>query len=132
VADDACWIGADRSLMTRALVNILNNAVKYSPPHTRITCTTGPARGAPGRVECTIRDEGYGIAAEDQGRLFERFRRFRADGQPDSDGAGLGMAFVKTVVTRHGGDVRVESAPGQGTAFTLWLPALDGEPARAA
>jgi CHASE2 domain-containing sensor protein/signal transduction histidine kinase len=123
--DDGYWICADRSLMTRALVNIMNNAVKYSPPESRITCTIGPVNGLPARVQCTIRDQGYGIPLEQQSRLFQRFRRFHEAEQPDTGGAGLGMAFVKTVVTRHGGDVQVVSAPGRGTAFTVLLPALD-------
>ena len=123
--DDGYWIFADRSLMTRALVNILNNAVKYSPPETHITCTIGPVSGLPARVQCTIRDQGYGIPLDQQKRLFQRFRRFHEAAQPDTGGAGLGMAFVKTVVTRHGGDVQVVSAPGEGTAFTVSLPALD-------
>jgi signal transduction histidine kinase len=59
--------------------------------------------------------------------LFERFRRFHETERPDVGGAGLGMAFVKTVVTRHGGDVEVVSAPGRGTAVTIRLPALDDE-----
>jgi len=123
--DDGYWICADRSLMTRALVNIMNNAVKYSPPKSRITCTIGPVNGLPARVQCTIRDQGYGIPLEQQSRLFQRFRRFHEAEQPDTGGAGLGMAFVKTVVTRHGGNVQVVSAPGQGTAFTVLLPSLD-------
>jgi CHASE2 domain-containing sensor protein/signal transduction histidine kinase len=138
-ADDGHWICADRSLITRALVNILNNAVKYSPPDTRITCSVrsldtvgtpgsvaqAAAAGTTKRVACTIRDEGYGIPKEQQAGLFERFRRFHATERPEVGGAGLGMAFVKTVVTRHGGDVEVVSAPGEGTAFTIVLPALD-------
>jgi signal transduction histidine kinase len=123
--DAACWICADRSLMTRALVNIMNNAVKYSPPETRIVCTVGLAQGLPARVQCTIRDQGYGIPLEQQSRLFQRFRRFHENEQPETGGAGLGMAFVKTVVMRHGGEVQVVSAPGKGTAFTVLLPALD-------
>ncbi|OAJ59157.1 CHASE2 domain-containing protein [Paraburkholderia ginsengiterrae] len=129
-ADDGHWISADRSLMTRALVNILNNAVKYSPPDTQISCslaslTPKNAPGAARRVSCTIRDQGYGIPKEKQAGLFERFRRFHETERPEVGGAGLGMAFVKTVVTRHGGDVAVVSEPGEGTALTICLPALD-------
>lgn len=136
-ADDGHWICADRSLMTRALVNILNNAVKYSPPDTRISCrldnlAPGAAPGATRRVSCTIRDEGYGIPEEQQAGLFERFRRFHATQRPEVGGAGLGMAFVKTVVTRHGGDVEVVSALGKGTAFTILLPALEEAKSNAA
>ncbi len=150
----AHWICADRSLMTRALVNILNNAVKYSPPDTRITCelsyvkparaaataasaatavaaptaaSAATVRAATGRISCTIRDEGYGIPEEQQAGLFERFRRFHETERPEVGGAGLGMAFVKTVVTRHGGEVKVTSAPGRGTAVTICLPVLDDE-----
>jgi signal transduction histidine kinase len=123
--NDGHWICADRSLMTRALVNILNNAVKYSPPDTRITCELSYMK--PAGVSCTIRDEGYGIPEEQQAGLFERFRRFHETERPDVGGAGLGMAFVKTVVTRHGGEVEVVSAPGRGTAVTIRLPALDDE-----
>ncbi|MFM0396918.1 CHASE2 domain-containing protein [Paraburkholderia phytofirmans] len=129
-ADDGHWICADRSLMTRALVNILNNAVKYSPPDTRIVCslaslTPNGVPAAARRVSCTIRDQGYGIPKEQQAGLFERFRRFHEAERPEVGGAGLGMAFVKTVVTRHGGDVEVASEPGQGTEFTICLPVLE-------
>ncbi len=128
--EEGHWICADRSLITRALVNILNNAVKYSPPDTRITCSLATVEstslaGAARCVSCTIRDEGYGIPIEQQAGLFERFRRFHETERPEVGGAGLGMAFVKTVVTRHGGDVEVVSAPGKGTAFTIMIPALD-------
>ncbi|RQH08931.1 CHASE2 domain-containing protein [Paraburkholderia dinghuensis] len=123
--DEMGWINADRSLMTRALVNVLNNAVKYSPPNTRIVCTVRQAMLAAPRVICSIRDEGYGIALEDQANLFTPFRRFHAAQRPEVSGAGLGMAFVKTVVTRHGGEVSVESEPGVGTTLTMELPALD-------
>jgi CHASE2 domain-containing sensor protein/signal transduction histidine kinase len=123
------WINADRSLMTRALVNILNNAVKYSPGGTKITCTIGPGEplsaDVPAQVICTVRDEGYGIPAERQAQLFERFQRFHETERPKVGGAGLGMAFVKTVVMRHGGDIRVVSAPGKGTTITILLPVLE-------
>jgi len=123
--DEMGWINADRSLMTRALVNILNNAVKYSPPQTRILCTIRLTELTEPRVICSIRDEGYGIPHEDQANLFTPFRRFHAVQRPEVSGAGLGMVFVKTVVTRHGGDVHVESEPGNGTTLTMELPALD-------
>ncbi|WP_343675629.1 CHASE2 domain-containing protein [Paraburkholderia heleia] len=119
------WINADRSLMTRALVNVLNNAVKYSPANTHIVCTVALDDHVPPRVVCSIRDQGYGIAHEDQARLFQPFQRFHAEQRPEVSGAGLGMAFVKTVVTRHGGDVQLESEPGTGTVLTISLPAFD-------
>lgn len=126
---EACWICAERSLLTRALVNILQNAIKYSPNDTQITCSivSSQASLAAGHVTCSIRDQGYGIALEKQGRLFERFRRFHAGERPEVGGAGLGMAFVKTVVVRHGGEVAVHSEEGKGTEFVISLPRLAEE-----
>jgi signal transduction histidine kinase len=119
-----CWVGADRSLLTRALINLLNNAVKYSPAETVISCTLMVDR-ITRRVSCTIRDQGYGISPEHQKHLFERFKRFHTNERPEVGGAGLGMAFVKTVVTRHGGSISVYSSVGVGTSITIVLPLLD-------
>lgn len=119
------WVLADRSLMTRALINLLSNAVKYSPPATRVDCIV---RATPEAVICVVRDQGYGIAREQQAHLFERFRRFHAAGQPASDGTGLGMAFVKTVVSRHAGDIAIESGLNMGTTVTITLRTHAVEP----
>ncbi|RKP46871.1 CHASE2 domain-containing protein [Trinickia fusca] len=122
------WVRVDRSLMTRTLVNILNNAIKYSPANTRVACTVETKEQTPSRVQCTIRDQGYGITPQAQTHLFERFRRFRTPAQPQVSGTGLGMAFVQTVVARHGGEVSVESQIGKGTTLIVSLP-LSSEPA---
>jgi CHASE2 domain-containing sensor protein/signal transduction histidine kinase len=123
-----CWISADRSLMTRAIVNLLNNAIKYSPERTVITCTvedrTSEGERAPSLVQCTVEDQGYGIPADKQALLFERFRRFHELERPDIGGAGIGLSFVKTVVVRHGGEIFVSSSHGKGTVITIVLPAL--------
>ncbi|WP_442808784.1 CHASE2 domain-containing protein [Trinickia soli] len=121
---DGHWIRADRSLMTRAVTNLLNNAVKYSPEDTVVHVSLTAA--ATGRTDCRIADQGYGMAEEARAHLFERFRRFRVPGQPHTQGAGLGMALVKTVVTRHDGEVKVESEPGRGTVVTVSVPRWDG------
>lgn len=122
---DGHWIHADRSLMTRAVTNLLNNAVKYSPTETSVLVSV--TNVANDRVQCRIVDQGYGMTEDAQAHLFERFRRFRTTGQPQSQGAGLGMALVKTVVTRHEGEVSVESEPGRGTTVTVSLPRWDGD-----
>jgi CHASE2 domain-containing sensor protein/signal transduction histidine kinase len=119
------WIRADRSLMTRAVANLLNNAVKYSPSDTRVQVSL--TSGESGRVDCKIADQGYGMAEDAIAHVFERFRRFRVPGQPHTQGAGLGMALVKTVVTRHEGEVKVDSEPGRGTSVTVSLPRWKGE-----
>lgn len=118
--DDALVRG-DPALLSRALVHLLGNAVEYSAAHTRVECSVELADDG-ASVCCVIRDYGYGIAAEDQARLFERYRRFRLQGQPDTKGVGLGMAFAKAVVDRHRGEIHVRSAPWQGTTVTLTLP----------
>jgi CHASE2 domain-containing sensor protein/nitrogen-specific signal transduction histidine kinase len=127
LGDAPCWISADRSMLTRTFVNLLNNAVKYSPAETVVTCTLS-IEPASQRMFCTIRDQGYGISPEDQRHLFERFKRFHTGERPEIPGSGLGMVFVKTVVTRHGGSVAVDSEVGVGTAVTVALPTVD-EPA---
>ncbi|MDN7182357.1 CHASE2 domain-containing protein [Caballeronia sp. SEWSISQ10-4 2] len=125
---EAFWVLADRSLMTRALINLLSNAVKYSPPATRVGCIVSET---PGAIVCVVQDMGYGIALEQQAHLFERFRRFHLDGQPPSDGTGLGMAFVKTVISRHAGEIAIKSAPDRGTTVTITLRAQTVEPREA-
>jgi signal transduction histidine kinase len=121
---DGYWVRADRSLMTRALTNLLNNAVKYSPSETIVRVSV--ANAANDRIQCCIADQGYGMSEDARAHLFERFRRFRAPGQPHSQGAGLGMALVKTVITRHEGEVAVASQPGRGTTVTVSVPRWDG------
>lgn len=124
-AEDELLVEADPSMIARALVNLLNNAIKYSPSDTCIECTLSVAAESLSYVECVIRDQGYGIPHERRMHLFERFQRFQVPGQPDSDGIGLGLTFVKAVVSRHGGIIRCDSAPGHGTTMTIRLPCAD-------
>ncbi|CAN7561237.1 CHASE2 domain-containing protein [Trinickia sp. LjRoot230] len=123
--EEPYWVYADRSLMTRAIVNVINNAIKYSPNDTVVDVTVKMIAHEPRRVQCIVADRGYGIPLTMQRYLFEPFRRFQAPGQPSSSGAGLGMAFIKAVVVRHGGEVRVDSEPGRGTSVMIALPTHD-------
>lgn len=121
---------ADRALMTRALTNLLSNAINYSPPKARIVCSLSLSfnidESKPSsRVACRICDAGYGIALDDQKKLFRRFARVDLPDQPRHDGIGLGLVFVKTVVERHAGEISFVSAPAVGTCFTLQLPRHD-------
>ena len=137
-------VEVDRALMTRALTNLLSNAINYSPHGARIVCTLQlapaqiPAAAATGAeavegdlpsppgaltwIVCHVRDAGYGIALADQQKLFRRFTRVELPDQPRHDGIGLGLVFVKTVVERHLGTIGFVSEPGKGTCFTLSLP----------
>jgi len=124
-------VRADRTLMTRALVNLLSNAINYSPPDTVITCALRhPLDMPPEQIFCSISDQGYGIAPEDQPKLFRRFTRLgqtvRADGERH-EGIGLGLVFVKTVVEKHQGQLGLSSEVGEGTTFTIVLPGLPSE-----
>ena len=116
---DAVPVRADRGLLLRAIVNLANNAIKYSPRDTTIVVSVSAANN---QARCAVRDQGYGISEKDQKRLFERFARFSTHGQPQEKGIGLGLAFVKTVVERHAGRMSVSSRPGAGSEFAFVLP----------
>jgi len=115
-------VKADPALLRRALINLLTNAVKYSPDD---TTTIIQVEARAGWAVCSVTDQGYGMSEDNLQNLFKRFRRFSRPGQPKAQGAGLGMAFVKTVAERLGGRILVESMPEVGTTFTLQLPQAD-------
>ncbi len=123
---DEAPVRVDRALMTRALINLISNAINYSPVGTRITCSVKLLEMAAGGqyIVCSVRDQGYGIAPPDRAKLFQRFQRMSAPGQPRHDGIGLGLVFVKTVVERHGGQISFNSRLEHGTTFTITLPLL--------
>ncbi|KAA0945425.1 MULTISPECIES: CHASE2 domain-containing protein [unclassified Pseudomonas] len=113
--EEMVW--ADQSLLTRALFNLLENAIKYSPFGTTVTLSlesTGEC------LECRIKDQGPGIAAENLPDLFSQYRRFAS--AQGSEGLGLGLTMVKAVVDRHAGRIGCESVVGEGTVFRLQLP----------
>ncbi|MDX1698241.1 MAG: HAMP domain-containing sensor histidine kinase, partial [Thiohalobacterales bacterium] len=115
------WINGEGGLLERALINLLTNAIKYSPPHSTVTVRLSREDG---NYRCCVADEGYGISAESLPLLFDRFHRVENPEHADITGAGLGLAFVDAVVTRHGGTISVDSAPGKGSVFCLTLRAL--------
>ena len=107
-------------LIEQAVVNLLNNAVKFSAPG-RLVVVEGRRDGE--QWVLSVRDQGCGIAAEHLPRLFERFYRVDKARSRQSGGTGLGLAIVKHIVKAHGGTVSVESTPGQGSTFFIRLPA---------
>jgi two-component system phosphate regulon sensor histidine kinase PhoR len=110
----------DPPLIERAVVNLLDNALKYSEPGGRVE-VEGLAVG--GEVVLRVRDEGCGIAPEHLPRLFERFYRVDKARSRDLGGTGLGLAIVKHVAEVHRGSAGVESVPGKGSVFEIHLPA---------
>ncbi len=112
-------IMGDRALLCRALANVLNNAIKFSPRGREVQCAIAQ-RGD--RWVVSVRDQGPGIAPELQGQLFAPFKRLHDRSHPAVAGIGLGLALVHTVVQRHGGTLEVESDVGQGAEFRMVLP----------
>ena len=106
--------------LTTAVANLIENAIAYSPEHTRVIVGM---RRRDDVVEVSVADEGIGIAEPDQERVFERFYRADPARSRATGGTGLGLAIVKHIATNHGGEVVLWSADGKGSTFTLRLPA---------
>ncbi|WP_227001421.1 CHASE2 domain-containing protein [Pulveribacter suum] len=121
-SEEAAPFTGDPGRVQRAVANVLGNALKFSPRGAAVHCTLQAEAG----FWCiAIRDQGPGVDPQQQERIFEPFRRL--PNQPEAGGAqaggvGLGLAFVRAVVLRHGGQVRVQSSFGEGAQFELWLP----------
>jgi two-component system, OmpR family, phosphate regulon sensor histidine kinase PhoR len=109
----------DGPLMEQAVVNLLDNAIKYSPANSRVTVW---AETAEGQIRIHCKDQGMGIARKHLHRLFERFYRVDKARSRRMGGTGLGLAIVKHIVQAHGGHVTVESEQGLGSVFTITLP----------
>jgi len=114
----------DKEMMSRVLVNLLVNAVKYSKVGTTVHVTVRNVVGANGAplTEISVQDEGEGIASEKIPYIFERY--WQEDGKETGKlaSAGLGLLFCKHVMKAHGGTISVESEPGQGTLFAMHIP----------
>ena len=113
-------VRADRSFLSQALGNLMDNALKYTPVGGVITVSVEPRDG---RVDFIIADSGPGIPPEAITRVFERFYRVDQARSRELGGTGLGLSIVKHLVESMGGAVRVESEPGEGSRFILSLPA---------
>lgn len=123
---DDFLVDADRDLLDLALSQLLDNAVKYSPPTSRIEITAaGGGRGGPGgsngeRSEIAVRNSGPPIPEREQARVFERF--YRGAEARRVPGSGMGLAIVQHIAQAHGGEATVSSGPDVGVEFTLSLP----------
>ncbi len=115
-------VRGDEAQIVTALVNLVDNAIHYSPEHTRVAIGV---RRHGSDVEISVSDQGIGIAERDLERVFERFYRADPARSRATGGTGLGLAIVKHIATNHGGAVTVWSVEGSGSTFTLRLPAAD-------
>lgn len=109
----------DVDLISKVLSNLVDNAIKYSPHHTSVTITTQEIND---HVEITIQDQGVGISEADQHNLFSRFYRVKNDATESIKGTGLGLYLSKYFVEAHQGSIHLQSAPQQGSKFTIQLP----------
>jgi signal transduction histidine kinase len=109
----------DGDAVGQALANLVDNAIKYSVERKALRVEAAVRDGHLGLV---VADEGIGIPREEQGRIFDKFYRIGRSDTQGRRGSGVGLALVRHVAEAHGGRVTVESQPGQGSRFTLWLP----------
>ena len=109
----------DEGAMTLVLLNLVDNAVKYAGDGGEVSVRL---RRVPGAVALSIADRGSGIAHDEQRRIFERFYRAENARARNVRGSGIGLALVKHIAEAHGGRVEVESAPGRGSTFTVYVP----------
>jgi len=115
-ADD---LVGDQELMEYAVYNLLTNAVKYSPPRTRVTVYGEDDKG--NRIRISVQDQGIGMDKKEVGQIFEKFYRTKRAEESGEVGTGIGLSIVKQIVSEHGGTIDVESEPGKGSKFTLVL-----------
>jgi PAS domain S-box-containing protein len=112
-------VRADRAKLEEILINLIDNAIKYSPEGAPVRVAARPAGD---EIEVAVEDRGIGIAPEDVAHLFEKFQRIVTPATRDIGGTGLGLYIVKGLVEAHGGRVWVESVPGAGSTFCFTLP----------
>ena len=116
-------VRGDQRQLVSAITNLLENAIKYSDEGS----TVEVSHHTDGRgLELVVQDHGIGIPSRDLGRIFERFYRVDRGRGRDTGGTGLGLSIVRHIASNHGGEVRVESVEGEGSTFTLRLPAEPG------
>jgi two-component system sensor histidine kinase SenX3 len=116
-------IACDRRQMRSALMNLLDNAIKYSGPRQPVEVG---AHLVGDRIALVVRDHGIGIPTRDLERIFERFYRVDRARSRETGGTGLGLAIVRHVAQAHGGDVTVDSREGEGSTFTIQVPISNG------
>jgi two-component system, OmpR family, sensor kinase len=120
---DGLLVAADPDRLKQLCLILLDNGLKYTPPGGRVSIAASlTVRSGVDGIALTVTDTGPGIPPEHRARIFERF--FRADPARHSQGSGLGLAIARWIVDEHQGIIEVESEPGQGSTFTVWLPSV--------
>jgi two-component system sensor histidine kinase KdpD len=122
---DAPDVAADPVQIDQVVSNLIENAVRFSPPGSEIVVSVAPWHRT---VQVRVVDHGPGIARADRDRVFEAFARVGGSGREEWGGSGLGLTIARAIVLAHGGGIWIEGAPGGGTAVTFELPISDTEP----
>jgi two-component system phosphate regulon sensor histidine kinase PhoR len=120
-SEESILVAADPDILELAIINLLDNAAKYSPPPAEILVQIEQTSE---EVSIIIQDKGIGIPAADLEHIFERFYTVDKAHSRRLGGAGLGLSIVKTIIENHHGVISVKSAMGMGTTFTILLPKL--------
>lgn len=113
-------VQGDREHLRRLVLNLVDNAIKYTPGGGRVVLSH---RLEAGEAVLKVSDTGIGISGEEQMHIFSRFHRATETRSRDERGVGLGLSIARSIVEAHGGRIQVESTPDQGSTFTVWLPA---------
>jgi signal transduction histidine kinase len=121
-------VDADAGKLNQILLNLLTNAIKYTPDNGSVSVE---ARRSTSLVEIWVTDTGIGVAKEDQERIFQRFTQIDSSTTRSQGGTGLGLAITKELVELHGGRIRVQSQLGKGSSFIFTIPIYDGRPLQA-
>ena len=121
-AAEPLWVSGDVKLLQRAVANLVDNAIKYTPAPGTVDISAGRDMKNIERINVSIKDSGIGIGAEDLPKIFRRF--YRCDRSRTAAGAGLGLSLARAIAHAHGGKVDVSSEPGAGSVFTFSLPRL--------
>ena len=119
IPSEPVMISADRAAVRQVLDNLLSNAVKFSPSGKQVSTVVRTTENA---VECVVQDQGPGFSAEDSSRMFRRYGRLSARPTAGEPSTGLGLSIVKRLVEIMGAELRCESQPGNGAAFTVRFP----------
>jgi len=112
----------DEFRITQVITNLLNNAIKYTPPGGMIVLKAGDAPNCPELLQISVTDTGCGISPEEQDRIFERLYQVKAGDATTEHGIGLGLYLCRELVQLHGGSIQVESQAGKGSCFSFVLP----------
>jgi two-component system, OmpR family, sensor histidine kinase SenX3 len=113
-------LSGDRELMEYAFYNLVTNAIKYSPPKTQVTVF---ACRHEEHVRLSVQDQGIGMDQKEVRKIFQKFYRTKRAEESGEAGTGIGLSIVEQIIVQHGGTIEVNSRPGEGSCFTLVLPA---------